>query len=293
MASIRTPEELLNHLAARGDTTAFATLSASQARAAYVALRRKGKNHADAMAVLVPSFKKIQSSYKTKPRDVPFDDWFGTQLRRRLPDGLSVETGATAAPGELSGDDLADFERQLRLTLLRNRDRAKAGGCTSVHGKPLFFSNARSFLGAAAAAAFLFAAAAAGLYLWLSLTHVAITVTESTPDGRRRTIDLPADINLLFSHPQAARDIPSLPAVAPKNERTTTEHTWSDSTVHGTGLRGEPRTAAVPAIPGNNPAQTAVKRKPRFVATPSIASDSQDEPAAAPTAPAPPLDDHE
>src|SRR5271157_128444 len=153
MDSINTPEELLAHLAARGDPTAFATLVASRARAAYVSLRNAGKSHADALEVLEPFLRKLHTAFRRKPEHVSFEEWYGNQMKRHLRGGLNSGEGVenTPVPETVAAADLSDFESQMRLALQRNYGRMMAGGGAAA-GRIVSFVNARSLLKAGAAA---------------------------------------------------------------------------------------------------------------------------------------------
>ena len=266
MTGIQTPEELLAHLAARGDPTAFATLVGSRARAAYTSLRNAGKSHADATTVLLGFFRKAHTAFRGKPGNVSFDEWYNGRVKNLLPRGVNIGEGTEGAPSPdaFTAADLSDFDSQVRLALQRNYGgMLRSGGAAA--GRIVSFVNARSLMKAGAAALITLAATAAGLYCWMIFAHASVTVIVSKA-GRPSNVELPLAIN--------RRLFPSRPVVNPPDSHVVKSENAalaadSQHAVHaGPAVAGDSLPAQKPVgktiserLSAGNPAPLAGKRR--------------------------------
>jgi hypothetical protein len=199
MAPIQTTEELLVHLAEGGDPSAFQTLVGHNALSTYVALRSLGKNHAEAMTLMVPFLKKLHSAFVGKSLDASFDEWYNTQRKKLLPRDLlpQEDAGAEAVIETIPPGDVAHFESQMRLALQRNYSRMFRAGGRSGIGRTVYFVASHRILRAAILTCAVLVVAGAALCAWLTLASATVTVTFSKAD-LRHSIELPKAVNGLM-----------------------------------------------------------------------------------------------
>jgi hypothetical protein len=263
MADIQTPEELLVHLAARGDPSAFGTLVASRAYSSYISLRNAGKSHTDATAVLVPFFRKIHTAFRRKSEQVPFDEWYRAQTKRHLGGGVNIGEGTekTPVPDSFPAADISDFESQVRLALQRNYGRMTGRAGAAAAGV-ISLVNARILLNAVIAAVITLAVAAAGLYGWLSLTHDSLTITV-VKSGLRRSIELPADISVLFFRPHTVTNQQNSHVALPgSGTQPADSQPAAQSTAVNTIVPKQPATKIITqGPPAGNPASLKERRR--------------------------------
>ncbi len=128
MDSIHTHQELLLDLAGSGDPTAFYTLIAQYANAAYIAERNVGKSHKDALSVLIPFIKSAYQDFiKTSPHKA-FDIWYREYKRKYFSSAESseeVNLSEKSDFGNIPMADIAHFERILDLILQRKYGKIK------------------------------------------------------------------------------------------------------------------------------------------------------------------------
>ncbi|HUI93242.1 MAG TPA: hypothetical protein VLX68_13425 [Chitinivibrionales bacterium] len=203
MTSIQSPQDLLVHLAGNGDPSAFYTLAAPSIRTTYIDMRKHGKSHAEAMAVLVPFLKKIQKNYLAAgSRDVPFGEWYEAQQTKHLSNNTDPQN-EKAVPVPIPAEDLSDFESQMRLVFQQtyhNLVVTKKGSSMKRRSN----SGLPAKLTAAILGVLL---VAAGLQLYFTLSGTTISFSISSP-GRNRLFSLPAKTNKPVNSPQPMAAVP-------------------------------------------------------------------------------------
>ena len=266
MTGIQTPEELLAHLAARGDPTAFATLVGSRARAAYTSLRNAGKSHADATTVLLGFFRKAHTALQENRGMFPLTNGTTARVKNLLPRGVNIgeRNRGRAVARRVPGGRHVRFDSQVRLALQRNYGgMLRSGGAAA--GGIVSFVNARSLMKAGATALITLAATAAGLYCWMIFAHASVTVIVSKA-GRHSSVELPLAIN--------RRLFPSRPVVNPPDSHVVKSENAalpadSQHPVHaGPAVAGDSLPAQKPVgktiserLSAGNPAPLAGKRR--------------------------------
>ena len=103
MHSVHTHQELVYSLARSGDPSAFYTLVAQFANAAYIAERNSGKSHKEALSVLIPFMKKAYQNFVSTIHQNPFDIWYRDYKKKYF--HATLNRHAPAPPPED-----ADFE---------------------------------------------------------------------------------------------------------------------------------------------------------------------------------------
>ncbi len=222
MASIHTRQELLVHLAKRGDASAFYSLAAAGARAAYVSLRNAGKDHAETMALLEPFFRKLQTAFMRKPNDISFDEWYDAIQKRYLPREAFVQEdadGGERVREEVPPDDISRFESQMMLVLQRNSSRTLRGKNCSPIINGLSFINSHRVLKIPIAAAVFLIALCAVLYAWLTFANADLTISVTRAHAGSH-IELPLAVNRVLFGAHAVWNYPEARAGALKNPVT-------------------------------------------------------------------------
>ncbi len=208
MGPIRTRQELLLHLAKRGDAAAFYSLAAAGARSAYVSLRNAGKDHGEAMALLVPFLRRLHAAFMGKPKGIPFDAWYGAVQRKHLPGEAFVQEGAGGATkGAIPDDDISRFESQMMLELQKDSSTSLRGGSNSPLRNALSFVSSRRLLKIAIAAAVFFIGVCTVLYAWLTFAKADLTISVTTARASSH-IDLPLAVNRVLFGASAIRNYP-------------------------------------------------------------------------------------
>jgi|GEM_PF-2248822 hypothetical protein len=220
MGPIRTRQELLVHLAKRGDAAAFYSLAAAGARSAYVSLRNAGKDHGEAVALLAPFLRRLHAAFMRRPKDIPFDAWYGAVQRKHLPSEAFVLEGAGGATkGAIPDDEISRFESQMMLVLQKNSSTSLRGGSPSpLRGGLSFVSSHRLLKTAIAAAVFLIAVCAV-LYAWLTFAKADLTISVTTARASSR-LELPLAVNRVLFGARAIRNYPEARTGNPKNPAT-------------------------------------------------------------------------
>jgi hypothetical protein len=123
MDPIRTHQELLLDLAGSGDPTAFYTLIAQYASAAYIVERNAGKSHKEALSLLIPFIKTAYQDFiKTSPHKA-FDIWYREYKRNYFASAQEsseeVNLSEKSDFGNIPMADIAHFDRILELILQR------------------------------------------------------------------------------------------------------------------------------------------------------------------------------
>jgi hypothetical protein len=129
MDSIHTHQDLLIDLAGNGDPTAFYTLIAQYANAAYIAERNVGKSHKDVLSILVPFIKSAYQDFiKTSPHKA-FDTWYREYKRKYFANTQESSDEVNLSEkndfGNIPMADIAHFERILDLILQRKYGKIK------------------------------------------------------------------------------------------------------------------------------------------------------------------------
>jgi|GEM_PF-2321895 hypothetical protein len=123
MHSIHSHQELLYSLARTGDPAAFYTLVTQFANAAYIAERNSGKSHKEALAVLIPFFKKAYFNFITTLHQNTFDVWYRDFKKKYFHGALDRSSPAPAQAGtdfeNIPMADIAHFGSILDLVLQR------------------------------------------------------------------------------------------------------------------------------------------------------------------------------
>jgi hypothetical protein len=190
MPLIQSPQDLLVHLAGNGDPSAFFTLAAPCARSTYVFLRNQGKNHGEAMTLLVPFLKKIHKNYLTGSRDVPFNVWYESQRKKLVPGAMDSQD-EKKLPENISSDDISHFESQMKLVFQQNYGKLRRFKNVSGTRRWIF----SRFLPKLATVVLGLLVIGAGLQIFLSLTGITISVSSA---GHNILLSLPSAINKHF-----------------------------------------------------------------------------------------------
>lgn len=192
MPPIQSPQDLLVHLAGNGDPSAFYTLAAPCAYSTYVVLRKQGKSHNQAMAILVPFLKRIHKNYGTSSRGVPFNEWYESQRKKLVPDAVDSQDEKTLLEN-IPSDDISHFESQMKLVFQQNYGALRRGNNGTVIRRWIF----PRFLPTFAAVVLGFLIVVIGLQLFLTFAGITLSVSVSSP-GYNRLISLPSAINKHF-----------------------------------------------------------------------------------------------
>jgi len=119
MHPVHTHQELLYSLARDGDPSAFYTLVAQFANAAYIAERNLGKSHKEALSVLIPFMKKAYQNFVTTIHQNPFDVWYRDYKKKYY---ATLDRPSPAADADFESIPMADithFGAMLDLVLQR------------------------------------------------------------------------------------------------------------------------------------------------------------------------------
>jgi hypothetical protein len=123
MDPINTHQDLLLELAGSGDPTAFYTLIAQYANAAYIAERNVGKSHKEVLSLLIPFIKSAYQDFiKTSPHKA-FDTWYREYKKKYFSNvqesSEEVNLSEKTDFGNIPLEDIAHFDRILDLILQR------------------------------------------------------------------------------------------------------------------------------------------------------------------------------
>jgi hypothetical protein len=199
MEPIQTQEQLLLHLAGNGDPTAFYTLIAPFANAAYVAERNSGKRHSETLSALIPSYKKMYQSYISQPVQSAFEEWYKEQEKKYLSASqeVAIESLNEAGFKNLLMADIVHFDWALNLILQRHYGKFRRAKKRGPAMRPLaFFNRGHWFFKTVVftgLAGFLFVALC--FYLTFSKTQFTISLKSARAT---HTIVLPTIANNLF-----------------------------------------------------------------------------------------------
>jgi hypothetical protein len=193
MPLIHSPQHLLQHLAKKGDPSAFYSLVAPYAHATYQAIRTSGKNHKEAMVQLVPFLKKLYRGFPRKPDDEDFDSWYTRNRKKQF--GKELEP-VQESPDEIyleriSATDLSHLDSQMKLLFMRNYSRARKER-KGLSGKIRFLPSSRTFWWIAAL--LFFGGAAVAFHVYLTFSNVRISLNIASPSFNR-SITFPSVIN--------------------------------------------------------------------------------------------------
>jgi hypothetical protein len=195
MTTIQSPEHLLQHVARKGDPSAFYSLVAPFAHATYQEIRNSGKNHKDTMLLLVPFLKKLYRGFPKKSDDVDFDSWYRNERKKHC-DGVPESSPAASEETfleRISESDLSHLDSQMKLLFMRNyskiQKQRRGGGFGTGSG---IFGLGTTVTWVCAAACL--CAAAVAFHCFLSFSHVQIAISVDSPSFRH-SIHLPSAIN--------------------------------------------------------------------------------------------------
>jgi hypothetical protein len=123
MHSIHTHQELLYNLAREGDPSAFYTLVAQFANAAYITERNSGKNHKEALMILIPFIKKAYQNFISTVHQVTFDVWY-REFKRKYFHSVLDRPAHREAPdaeeiSEIPMSDINHFGAIIEIVLQR------------------------------------------------------------------------------------------------------------------------------------------------------------------------------
>jgi hypothetical protein len=191
MTTIQSPDHLLQHLARKGDPSAFYTLVEPFARETYRKIRIAGKNHKETMSLLVPFLKKLYRDFRKKPADVDIGSWYAGNVARQLHD--SEEPGQNAAeamlPEMAQASDFSHLDSQMKLLFMRNygkiREQEKRFGLKALRSNP--WAGWVLWL-------LLLCIACTGLQIYLTFSHTQITLSIGTASFHH-AMTLPDAIN--------------------------------------------------------------------------------------------------
>jgi hypothetical protein len=202
--TIQSPDHLLQHVARKGDPSAFYTLVAPCARATYQALRNSGKNHKETMLLLVPFLKSLYRGFSRKSGDEDFDSWYRSKQKKHL--GSEYEPSQNPAEEifleGISAADYSHLDSQMKLLFMRNYNRVK------TQNRSLTRIWTESALMRWAGGALFFIVACAAAYTIITIAHIRITVS-ITSRSFQHSIQLP------FLRIQQTLHEKSLPASQP------------------------------------------------------------------------------
>jgi hypothetical protein len=268
MASIRTRQELLIHLAKRGDASAFYSLAAARARAAYVSLRNAGKDHGETMALMEPFFRKLQTAFMGKPKDISFDEWYDAMQKRHFPREAFVQEdtgGGERVRKVVPPDDISRFESQMMLILQSNSSRSLRGkNCSPIMSGVSFINSHRVLKIPIAMAVFLIALCAV-LYAWLTFAKADLIISVTRAHASSH-IELPLAVNRVLFGANPVQNYPEARAKGPRNLVTAADSARTtlpqESLVPDSIPRSSPsvRNVSLP-VRSSSPAVRAAKRK--------------------------------
>ena len=177
MDSVRTHQELLLDLAGNGDPTAFYTLVAQFANAAYISKRNLGKSHKEALSILIPFFKAAYQDFiKTSPHKA-FDSWYREYKRKYFAD-TSDSSEEVNLPKKTDVEnipiaDIAHFDHILDLILQRKYGKIKKKWNRRLTGQSRQFIQLAKIASIVVSAAIVFIL----FYFFLSITKQQIILT--------------------------------------------------------------------------------------------------------------------
>lgn len=209
MEPIQTQEQLLVRLTGNGDPSAFYTLIAPLANAAYIAERNSGKRHSETLSALLPSFKKMFQNYISGPVQSDFKAWYKEQENKYLSASqeVAIESLNEAGFKNLLTADIVHFDWALNLILQRHYGKFRRA---KKHGAALrsiaLFKRGRWFFKTAlftGLAGFLLVA----IYIYLILSKTQFTVSFRSAQATQ-TMVFPSTTHNLFrvnpvAHPNA------------------------------------------------------------------------------------------
>jgi hypothetical protein len=166
MPEIRSPEDLLHHLARSGDPSAFYTIIAPYAHTAYIAARSSGKTHNEALSSLIPFLKKSYRNFQKKPGNISVETWYNELNKKWLKD--KKDDWKEAALENISSSDVSHFDAQIKLAFQRSYGKM----LRSEQGS--FFKRWRASI--RSHPALRFALYCCSLLLLLGALHVSLTI---------------------------------------------------------------------------------------------------------------------
>jgi len=122
MTTIQSPGHLLQHVARKGDPSAFYTLVAPCARETYTAMRNSGKNHKETMLLLVPFLKTLYRGFSNKSDAEDFVSWYRNKQKKHLGSNYDPvnESSEEISFEGISGADISHLDAQMKLLFMRN-----------------------------------------------------------------------------------------------------------------------------------------------------------------------------
>jgi hypothetical protein len=255
MTTIQSPEHLLQHVARKGDPSAFYSLVAPYAHTTYQEIRNSGKNHKDTMVLLVPFLKKLYRGFTKKSDDTDFDSWYRMERKKHFGD---IPEPARSSSEELflegiSVSDLSHFDSQMKLLFMRNyskiRKQRRAGDGRERSG--ILGLGTRGTWGLAVACFF---GAAIAFHFFLSFSHVQISIGVDSPSFRH-SVHLPSAINKrLFPGKGVSSQPLAIPVVASSDSTSKNVIGISDSMPKAA--------AATDAVAVSKPRQSIPRKTP-------------------------------
>jgi hypothetical protein len=262
---INRPDDLLWKHAADGDPGAFFAIFREPVRNAYVLIRGKGINEAQAAATLIPFIRKLYRRFvRTRPGGSA-DEWFRVQIRR-LPVAAQENDSDTFDLEQIDPPGLARFEASLQLVLQREYAHYRDN-----HGLPIF--KGEDFGHRAARKGLLFVVLAAGLYALFLFSGFLLRSFDTRIDF---TLSLPSHV-LKFSFPSGKTGAHKAAADVPATENNSDGHSGmvpvdfsgSDSSQTGGEATGAPvssgRDIPTPAVTEGNPPPYSRHEEPTVV----------------------------
>jgi hypothetical protein len=195
MAPITTSEELLQHLATRGDPSAFHTLVAKHALSTYVMVRNSGKNHEEAVDLIIPFLAKLHSGFHGSQTGLSFAEWYEGRQKKLLPlDQSRDEEGAEAFLEAIPPEDIARFDACICVAFQRNASAlSRAKGGVFLVRVLVAFATSNKILRTAIIVVIAIVAAIVALCASLAGMHASLSLAFSK-DSHLFTIELPGAI---------------------------------------------------------------------------------------------------
>lgn len=195
MTTIHSPDHLLQHVARKGDPSAFYTIVAPRALETYQAIRNSGKNHKETMLLLVPFLKILYRGYSRKSDDEDFVSWYRNKQKKHLGNSYDPanESSEEISFEGISEADISHLDSQMKLLFMRNYNRVRARKKSPF--KTLVESLRSHAMLRWAAGLLLFLIACAIAYFCLISAHIQITVSIAS-NSFQHSIRLPFSKNL-------------------------------------------------------------------------------------------------
>jgi len=195
MTTIQSPDHLLQHLAKKGDPSAFYTLVEPCARKTYTTIRSAGKSHKEAMSLLVPFLKKLYRDFPKKPSDRDFVSWYSDFQSKHLDEHPEPgqDTAEAMLPDPVPVSDLSHLDSQMKLLFMRNYGKVREQR-KGVSGKIRFGLLRSNLLVRWTLLLLLCCAAYTGFHVYLTLSHFQVTITIGAASFHH-TLTLPDVIN--------------------------------------------------------------------------------------------------